>query len=70
MMRLSRPKRENTGRACPFEHVHEEAEELAILKAFADEAEGYSSNWQYGEALIRDSHFEDCAGISRGHWRD
>lgn len=48
----------------------EEAEELRILKALAEEASG-SPDWQYGEALIRDSYFkayaqelaEDCGMI-------
>jgi hypothetical protein len=39
----------------------EEIEELAALKSLADEASGYASDWQYGEALIRDSYFEDYA---------
>jgi molecular chaperone DnaK (HSP70) len=37
------------------------SEELKTLKALADEAEGYASDWKHGEALIRDSHFEDYA---------
>lgn len=39
----------------------EEAEELKILSALAEEAEGYASDWRHGEALIRDTHFEDYA---------
>jgi len=35
--------------------------ELAILKALADEAEGYAGDWRHGEALIRDSYFVEYA---------
>lgn len=38
----------------------EMVEELEVLKALADEA-GDSPDWPYGEALIRDSYFEDYA---------
>ena len=37
-----------------------EREELTVLKALAEEAGG-SPDWQHGEALIRDSYFEDYA---------
>lgn len=44
------------------EHTMQEAaQELLALRAFAEEAEGYASDWNYGEALIRDSYFEDYA---------
>lgn len=36
-----------------------EAEELAILKAFADEAEGYADDWKHGATLIRESYFTE-----------
>ncbi len=39
----------------------DENSELAALKALAEEASGYAPDWTYGEALIRDSHFEDYA---------
>lgn len=39
----------------------DEAEELAELRALAQECEGYASDWHYGEALINDSHFVDYA---------
>lgn len=39
----------------------EEADELKALKALTEEAEGYCSDWHHGEALIRDSYFEDYA---------
>ena len=32
-------------------------EEFKALKALEDEADGYISDWQYGEALIRESYF-------------
>ena len=38
----------------------DDTKELAALKELAKECEGYS-DWQYGEALIRDSYFEDYA---------
>ena len=37
------------------------ADELRILKALADEASGYAADWLYGKALIRDSYFRDYA---------
>lgn len=51
----------------------DEQEELAILKALAEEGEG-SPNWPGGETLIRDSYFqkytqelaEDCGMITAG----
>ena len=39
----------------------EEAEELTALESLAEEAEGYASDWKYGETLIRDSYFVDYA---------
>ena len=39
----------------------DDADELRILKALADEASGYASDWKYGETLIRDSYFRDYA---------
>lgn len=44
-----------------LEWEKEYGEELDSLRALAEEAEGYASDWQYGEALIRDSYFEDYA---------
>jgi len=38
----------------------ENGEELAALQAFATEGESIS-DWEHGETLIRDSHFEDYA---------
>jgi hypothetical protein len=38
----------------------DENDELKSLKALAEEASG-SPDWPYGEALIRDSYFEDYA---------
>ena len=35
--------------------------ELATLQAFADEAKGYMSDWDYGDSLIRDSYFTKYA---------
>lgn len=46
---------------CPYEAIHEEIAELKILQSLADEAEGYAPDWKHGEALIRDSYFEDYA---------
>lgn len=39
----------------------ENGEELAVLLALEEEAEGYAADWKYGEALIRDSHFREYA---------
>ncbi len=36
-------------------------EELAALKALADEAAGYAADWEHGETLIRDSYFKEYA---------
>lgn len=38
----------------------DEADELRVLLALQDEAEG-SADWRHGEALIRDSYFKDYA---------
>lgn len=35
--------------------------ELKALKALADEAQGYCSDWRHGAGLIRESHFKDYA---------
>lgn len=43
------------------EKLDSDAQEYVALRDFADEAEGYASDWQYGATLIRDSHFEDYA---------
>lgn len=43
------------------EECGDDAEELASLMALAEQAEGYAADWQHGEALIRDSYFEDYA---------
>lgn len=37
------------------------AEELAALERFAQDGADNVSDWEYGEALIRDSYFEDYA---------
>lgn len=39
----------------------EEVDELAALKALASKASDYAADWNYGEALIRDSYFKDYA---------
>lgn len=41
--------------------IEEAQEELSPLKSLAEEAEGYSADWNYGQALIRDSYFEEYA---------
>ena len=47
---------------CEGNHLDEdEAAELKALRALAEECEGYAADWEYGEALIADSHFEDYA---------
>lgn len=44
-----------------LETLDESDEEYAALKALATEAAGYAADWEYGEALIRDSYFETYA---------
>lgn len=39
----------------------DEGQELKALQSLAEEAEGYAPDWNHGEALIHDSHFEDYA---------
>jgi hypothetical protein len=38
-----------------------EEAELKALQALAEEAEGYATDWLYGETLIRDSYFKEYA---------
>jgi len=38
-----------------------EKDELKVLKELAKEGEDYSSDWKYGETLIRDTYFKDYA---------
>lgn len=45
----------------PNDTMVDERAELAALESLADEAVGYAADWQYGEALIRDSYFETYA---------
>ena len=53
----------NAGEVMPgtSDEIQEIRDELAILKALAEECEGYAPVWAYGEALIRDSYFQDYA---------
>lgn len=39
----------------------DEGQELATLRALAEECEGYASDWKHGEALIRASYFTEYA---------
>ena len=41
--------------------VDSDHEEYRALKALAEEAEGYASDWTYGAALIRETHFVEYA---------
>lgn len=41
------------------ELTEDESEELEQLKALAEEAKGYSSDWKYGETLIKDEYFTE-----------
>lgn len=43
------------------DEINELRAELTVLKALAEEAAQYAPNWQYGEALIRDSYFKEYA---------
>ena len=53
----------NAGEVMPgtSDEIQEIRDELAILKALAEECEGYAPDWAYGETLIRDSYFQDYA---------
>ena len=42
-------------------HITDEYEELQTLLKLQEQCEGYASDWQYGEALIRDSYFTEYA---------
>lgn len=39
----------------------ENGKDLEAMKACAEEAEGYCSDWTHGEALIRESYFQEYA---------
>lgn len=41
--------------------LQEAAEELIELRKLQEQGEQYAPDWQYGEALIRESHFTDYA---------
>lgn len=41
--------------------LQDAAHEFIVLRAVADEAEGYASDWKHGEAMIRDSYFTEYA---------
>jgi hypothetical protein len=41
--------------------IIENEEELTALKKFADQAEGYASDWHHGAQLISDDYFETYA---------
>lgn len=45
---------------CEYQHDEDAREELAKLRALADECEGYG-DWKYGETLIADHYFETYA---------
>lgn len=41
--------------------MSEEYEELMALNSLADQCRGYAGDWEHGEALIRDSYFQEYA---------
>jgi hypothetical protein len=43
-----------------FPGMEEEYDEWKTLSDIAEECEGYASDWQYGEQLIRRSYFEQA----------
>ena len=60
--------------ATGWQEVHaDEAEELAILEALAEEGKSCAPDWEHGETLIRDSYFteyaqellEDCGDLPK-----
>lgn len=44
-----------------IDEMVDERQELRVLKALAEECEGYAADWLYGETLIRDSYFTEYA---------
>lgn len=44
-----------------YEWDNDNKAELDALKALAEEAEGYASDWNHGEQLIRESYFTEYA---------
>lgn len=44
-----------------YERSGPEEIELAALRALAEEAEGYASDWAFGATLVRDSYFAEYA---------
>lgn len=51
----------NDAQAALAEWDEDNAEELKILKAFAEEAENSCEDWHYGATLIRESYFQQYA---------
>lgn len=51
----------DVARAALEEWTEEYGDELAALEALAEEARGYSEDWEYGVTLIRDSYFKEYA---------
>ena len=43
---------------CEFDEL---SDELASLKALAEQCEGYAADWKHGETLVRDSYFQTYA---------
>ena len=43
------------------QYDEDEAEELAKLKEFAEEGAQCAPDWEYGETIIRESHFTEYA---------
>jgi hypothetical protein len=43
------------------DHDDDEHDEYEALTNLANEADGYAADWKYGEALIRDSYFQEYA---------
>lgn len=56
---LSQIMEDNTEQFLTIEFSEDNYRELATLKALAEECAYYSSDWQYGEVLIRRSYFEE-----------
>ena len=46
---------------CEQQLDFDDFDELKVLKELAKEGEDYSSDWKYGETLIRDTYFKDYA---------
>lgn len=70
---ITRLKELESDQDCGIWLDKEDWEELKTLRELTEEAEGYASDWKYGETLVRESYWvdyvremlEDCGDIPR-----